>query len=206
MVYSLGQNLVCENLTVENKFIAHKVDDSLDISGNITASHNMTCHTLQFDRSEYTQTGTAAPDHYHKVMHVGSTVIRLYDMKMRIQSIETASGSLDAIITLTHNHGIPTTTTADCKFLGTFSRDVNGITSVAGFQINTSHKHVITPHATDPKKMTVTLAEAATSSSTDNGDFTTLTLWFARWHYLDMAKQDGWQFAYGFVAPTASYI
>lgn len=207
MVYSLGRNLVCENLTVQNIFKAEKVDSNLNVSGDITASQTMKCHTLNFDRTEYTQIGTQAPNHFHKYEHLGSMVLRLYMMKMRIDSIETTSGSADAIVTLFQEHGIVAgITTAECKFTGTFEdADVNGITASAGFKVNSSHRNIITPHPSDAKKMTVRLSEAATLDGTVSVGLSNVILEFPRWFYVDMAKTDGWQFAYGYVAPAASY-
>lgn len=208
MVYSLGQELICENLTVQNIFKAEKVDSNMNVSGDITASQTMKCHTLKFDRAESVLAGASqAPDHFHKYEHQGSMVLRLYMMKMHINKITTTLGSPDVVIELFYNHNIDSTRTdAQCKFTGTFANDdVNGVTPVNGFKVNTHHPHSITPHATNPKVMTVTLSESATADGTIDVGFASVILEFPRWFYLDMAKQDGWRLDYGYVGPTASY-
>jgi hypothetical protein len=207
MVYSLGQELVCEDLTVNKVFKAENIGSFMNVSGDITTPQTMKCHTLKFDRSESITAGTQTPEHFHKSEHVGSSVYRSYLMKMSIESIQTTTGDADVIVTLSNNHGISNTATGvECKFTGVFANaDINGITSSAGFNVNSSHRNTVTPHV-DAKKMTVTLSTPATSSGTVNYGLANVILEFPRWYYVDMAKADGWQFAYGYIAPIASYL
>ena len=188
--------------------------ESITIQGSVLATQDVKCHKLKFDRSEYEDTvgGSKAPEHFHVFGHVDSIIYRLYTMYMRIIRIETTSGSQSVDITVDGNHNIaPAETNAVCKFKGTFSDDVNGITMENGFKIGTNHTHSITPHANDASKFSVSLSEPATStgivSAVETGaDFSTLNLCFNRWYYIDMATTNGWTFAYGEVGPTASHI
>ena len=206
--------MICNDITVQGELKAENIIGPVNVQGSLLASEELKCQTLKFGRIEYSSGGTQAISHFHKHVHVGSLIIFEYEMAMYITQIETQAASSVVIITVDHAHGMDLTTpstTAECKFTGsiplnnaTNSRDVNGITDTAGFQINSTHKNAMTPLTTTT--LQVTLSSPATTTGTATIGLSSLILRFPRWKYLDMANESNWTTAYGFTAPTPSFM